>query len=83
MKSGTVHIGHPDFQEAGPCSQWTRLTDQVAVLLIELQIQNLPETLRSPVGAIKEERGEDQLLQGPLKAIEEELEPWYPVRTQL
>ena len=45
MKSGTVHLGHPDFQEAGPCSQWTRETDQEADLPIELQFQSLPETL--------------------------------------
>ena len=64
MKSGIVHLGHP----AELCSQWTRETDREADLQNELQIQNLPETLPSPVSAIQEEWSEDQLLQGPLKS---------------
>ena len=67
MKSGIVHLGHPDFQEARLCSPWA--TDQEAALPNELQIQNLPETLPSPICAIQEESEEDQPLQGPLEAI--------------
>ena len=37
MKSGIVHLGHLDFEEAGLYSQWTRETDQEADLPQGLQ----------------------------------------------
>ena len=61
-----MHLGQPDFLKAGLCSKGTlKMGQEETHWPRELQFQNLPETLTSPVPALQEEMGEDQLLGGP------------------
>ena len=54
-----VHLGHPDFQEAGLRSKMeSGAGSEGDKLSNELQVQNLPETLPSPVSAVRKRGAE-------------------------